>query len=67
MHKWRQRHPDYAKAVEKSDDSGTTDTELADAADDVYSVAASHRDGVKKKDAAAKARRKSSRAGSSKL
>jgi hypothetical protein len=59
VHKWRNRypgHPDYSKAVEKSDD-----TELADAADDVYSVAAGHRETVIAKDKAAKARRKRSR------
>jgi hypothetical protein len=63
MHKWRQRHPDHPnyKAAEKSppDDAGLTDdAELSDAAESVYDTAAKHRETVKARDAAAKARKK---------
>jgi hypothetical protein len=61
MNKWRQKHSDHGKAVEKSrpdDDSGSTDAELSEAAETVYDTAAQHREGVKARDAAAKARKK---------
>lgn len=60
MHRWREKHPDH-KAVKKSrpdDDSGTADAELSEAADSVYSEAMKYREGVKARDAAAKARKK---------
>jgi hypothetical protein len=65
MNRYRLRHPDHKTAAKSrpDDDSGSTDFELTSSADDIYSVAAKHRDGVKKKDAAAKARRKGARRG----
>jgi hypothetical protein len=67
VHKWRQRHPDHPDYVKKTPDSTygelTDDGEVSEAAADIYSVAAGHRETVKQKDAAAKARRKGARRG----
>jgi hypothetical protein len=59
MNKYRQRL--HAKAAEKSpddNDSGSVDRELTSAAGSVYSEAEEHRERVKARDAAAKARKK---------
>ena len=61
MNKWRMRQADR-KAVKKAPDSTygelTDDAEVSETAADIYAVAAGHRDGVIKRDAAAKARKK---------
>jgi hypothetical protein len=64
MNRYRQRHPDFGKVAKKAPTTYgemNDDTEVSEAADDIYTVAASHRDTVKAKDAAAKARRKKTR------
>ncbi len=59
------KHPDHPDYVKKAPDSTygelTDDAEAAAAADDIYSVAAGHRETVIAKDKAAKARRKKGR------
>jgi len=60
MIKWRQKHPshpNYVKPEANDDDSGS-DYASADSKKGIDSVAASHRETVKEKDAAAKARKK---------
>jgi hypothetical protein len=57
MNKWRQRHPDHAKAAAKSRDNGGATEELSEAAETVYDTAAQHRETVIAKDKAAKARK----------
>jgi hypothetical protein len=65
MNRYRQRHPDFGKAVKKAPDSTfgelTDDAEVSDAAESVYTEAEKHREGVKARDAAAKARKKKTR------
>jgi hypothetical protein len=69
MNKWRLRNrPDRGGPIadQDPDDGGSVNSELSGAAESVYdtamhSVAAQHRETVKKKDAAAKARRKKGR------
>ena len=64
MHKWRQKYEDHAKPAKKV--RGSTfgeldDTEVGEAADDVYTEALKHRAGVIARDKAAKARRSKAR------
>ena len=58
MIKWRQKHPSHPNYVkpETNDDSGS-DYASADSKKGIDSVAASHRETVKEKDAAAKLRK----------
>lgn len=59
MIKWRQKHPshpNYVKPEANDDDSGS-DYASTDAKKGIDSVAASHRETVKSKDAIAKARK----------
>ena len=67
MNKWRMKHADWSgKAVKKAPTTFgelSDDDEVSDAAEDVYSEATKHREGVIAKDKAAKARRKGARRG----
>jgi hypothetical protein len=58
MNKWRMKHADWSGKAAKVVPDGT---EVSEAAEDIYSVAAGHRDTVIAKDKAAKARRKKGR------
>ena len=59
MNRFRQKHPDHGSAiVEKHrDDSRSVESDSSLAVEDIDSVAAGHRETVKAKDAAAKARK----------
>jgi hypothetical protein len=66
VNRWRTRHKDFGKAVKKAPTTFgelTDDSDDAKAAEDIFSVAASHRSTVIEKDKIAAARRKAGRRG----
>jgi hypothetical protein len=63
MNRYRMRYPDHQKVATKpaQTDDGGASPELSKAAETVYDTAAEHRERVKARDAAAKARKKKTR------